>query len=161
MLSGLGVALFAGWGIGLQKSRERPMDLPQPITIGVPPPSEHYWIDATYHQRVLYILAEPNSDKFNQQLRLLSSDTKPLDDLHILVVPISYGFATMGWPSGINIQHVNNIVASRVRKRVGWREGQQEFIVALIDRNGKMKLQSHDPVPIDRLQRALAAPSYR
>lgn len=61
----------------------------------------------------------------------------------------------MGWPVGTVVQGVDGATQNALRRRYGWREGKQEFLLVLVDRQGLLKLRSFDPVPVAKLNRAL------
>jgi hypothetical protein len=95
------------------------------------------------------------SEKFNQQYRLLSADPKSLSNDHVLIVPVTNVALTTGWPVGITVRTVDGVTQDALRRRYGWQEGKQEFILVLVDCQGRVKLRSLDPVPIDSLHAAL------
>jgi hypothetical protein len=112
-------------------------------------------------QPLLYVFAaNPMSEKFGRQYQLLSIDTKLIADMHVLIVPIMSSFLTMGWPSGLQVEMPGEAVRTTALKRFGWQDGKQEFLVALVDESGRLKLRSHDPVTDERIRESLLLQHY-
>jgi hypothetical protein len=112
-------------------------------------------------QPLLYVFAAgPASEKFSRQYQLLSMNTKLIADMHILIVPIMSSFLTMGWPPGLQVEMTDEAARTAARKCWGWQDGKQEFLVALVDEDGRLKLRSHVPVTNERIRESLLLRHY-
>jgi hypothetical protein len=108
------------------------------------------------HQPALYVIAAgPASNKFNQQINLLSIHVDVTLALHLVIVPVTSSSLAMGWPTGLSVAMPDQRVRDAVRKHFGEVGGGQEFLVALVDEHGRKQLFSHDPVTIEQIGLAL------
>ena len=112
-------------------------------------------------QPTLYVFAAGfQSEKFSRQYQLLSTNTRLIADMHVLVVPITSAFLTTGWPPGLQLEMPDEAARTAGRKRFGWQEGKREFLVVLVDEAGRLKLRSHDPVTNERICESLLLQHY-
>ena len=107
-------------------------------------------------QPALYIIAANTvSDKFNRQINLLSMHADVTLALHLVIVPVTSSFLTMGWPTGLSVAMPDQDVRNAVRKYFGEIGDAQEFLVVLVDPHGRKRLLSHHPVTIEQIDSAL------
>ncbi|MBB5318689.1 hypothetical protein HDF09_003388 [Edaphobacter lichenicola] len=111
---------------------------------------------APIRRPLLHIFAAgPQSAKFNQQIQLLSTITDLIIQSHILIVPITYSFLTMGWPRGLSIANVDEAKEETARTRFGWKEGKQELLIVLTDTRDRVRLRNYDPVTSQHIHSSL------
>ena len=107
---------------------------------------------------VIYVVAASNqSEKFSRQLSLLSEHREITAALRLIVVPDTSSFLTMGWPVGIAIRMPDQRMRETITKCFGSIEGKHELLAVLIDRRGRTRTVSHDPITAERI-RALLHP---
>jgi hypothetical protein len=107
-------------------------------------------------QPFLYVFAAGSqSEKFSRQYELLSANTRLITDMHVLVVPVTSAFLTTGWPPGLQVEMPDEAARTAGRKRFGWQDGKWEFLVVLVDDDGRLKLRSHDPVTNEQIRESL------
>jgi len=107
-------------------------------------------------QPSLYLFAAGfQSEKFSRQYQLLSTNTKLITDMHVLVVPITSSFLTTGWPPGLQVDMPDEAARTEGRARFGWQDGRQEFPVIVVDEDGRLKLRSHGPVTNEQIRESL------
>ena len=80
--------------------------------------------------------------------------------MHVLVVPITSSFLTTGWPPELQVEMPDETARTTERKRFSWQDGKQEFLVVLVDEDGRLKLRSHDPVTNERIRKSLLLQHY-
>jgi hypothetical protein len=103
-------------------------------------------------QPALYIIAAGAvSDKFNRQINLLSKHPDVTLALHLVIVPLTSSFLTMGWPKGLSVAMPDQNVRNAVLNYCGEIAGTQEFLVVLVDQHGLKQLLSHNPVTVENI----------
>jgi hypothetical protein len=107
-------------------------------------------------QPVLYVVAAgPQSEKFSRQIGLLSERSDITTALHLVIVPDTSTFLTIGWPPGLSIKMPDQRTREAVTKRFGSIEGKHELLVVLVDKRGRTRTVSHDPVTAERIRALL------
>jgi hypothetical protein len=107
-------------------------------------------------QPVLYVVAAgPQSEKFSRQIGLLSKRSDITTALHLVIVPDTTTFLTMGWPPGLSIKMPDQRTRDAVTRRFGLIEGKHELLVVLVDKRGRTRTVSHDPVTAERIRALL------
>jgi hypothetical protein len=70
-------------------------------------------------QPVLYVVAAgPQSEKFSRQIGLLSERSDITTALHLVIVPDTSTFLTIGWPPGLSIKMPDQRTREAVTKRL-------------------------------------------
>jgi hypothetical protein len=90
-----------------------------------------------------------------RQFQALNEDPIPLSNAHVLLVPVCNCGLTLGWPVGTTVKMVDAATQDLLRRRYGWREGKQEFILVLVDQNDHVKLRSFAAEPVAKLSQML------
>ena len=71
-------------------------------------------------QPVIYVVAAgPQSEKFSRQIGLLSKRSDIVTALHLIVVPVTSTFLTMGWPPSLSIKMPDQRTGDVITKRFG------------------------------------------
>ena len=104
----------------------------------------------------LYLVAAGiASTRFSDQLVLLWDQPELASTFHLVVVPVTSDFLTIGWPLGLQIVMPAQVERDLVRRRFGEVGNGHEFFAALIDRTGHLRLFSRSPVSPAQIRRAL------
>ena len=80
--------------------------------------------------------------------------------MHVLVVPITSSFLTTGWPPELQVEMPDEAARTAGRKRFGWQDGKQEFLLILVDEDGRPKLRSNGPVTNEQIRESLLQRHY-